>query len=206
MAPLGLGFEMITMLHLGLCVHMLSSLKNKNHKYQQLLLITTFSYFMVKFNLHLSHVNTMLPSSEPRDTGHKVKVTQTGTAAPSSSSLHYLWEEDLALGQICASDGLFRYVHQSGLVTMGQCSHVEGFSIRTERPFLAVYQNGRDGARPPIYFLGEAELGKAWAPQPEAPMPRAAALCMLMPEICRLCRACRQCASKLSTPLTCRPL
>ena len=161
---------------------------------------------MVKFNLHLSQVNTMLPSSEPRDTGHKVKEARTGTAAPSSSSLHCVWEEDLALGQICASDGLCLYVHQSGLVTMGQCSRVEGFSIRKERPFLAVYQNGRDGARPPIYLLGAAELGKAWAPQHKAPMPRTAAPCVLVFEICKLCRACRECASKLSTPLTCRPL
>ena len=90
---------------------------------------------MVKFNLHLSHVNTMLPSSEPRDTGHKVKVTRTGTAVPSSSSLHCLWEEDLALGQICASDGLCLYVHQSGLVTMGN-AHVLRVSAFTQKdPF-----------------------------------------------------------------------
>lgn len=37
---------------------------------------------------------------------------------------------------------------------MGQCSRAEGFSIRTERPFLAVYQNGRDGARPPSLLTG----------------------------------------------------
>lgn len=45
-----------------------------------------------------------------------------------------------------------------------------------------------------IYLLGAAELRKAWAPQPEAPMLRTAAPHALVFEICKHCRACRECA------------